>query len=210
MSQNPKKLHSKIINNPDFLVTLEFNSLVDEVNDLFLKIDLEKNLNNIKKYKIELKTLINDLKIPQEVYTNNITKTVIIGNGDVRNYDDGIDKINKSKADGAMIGRGIFHNPWAFLPTAQSQILDTKKNRIKLLIEHLESWDKTWINVKEAKYKKNFVPNSADNTNFKNFASMKKFVKMYIANFDGALELRTQLMLLNTPSQMIEVLKQNF
>lgn len=38
----------------------------------------------------------------------------LICNGDVKNYDDGIAKVQD--LDGFMIGRGSFGNPWAFLP----------------------------------------------------------------------------------------------
>src|SRR3989344_5995303 len=40
-------------------------------------------------------------------------QTLIIGNGDVVDTDDGRRKCKESGADGAMIGRGVFGNPWA-------------------------------------------------------------------------------------------------
>ena len=38
----------------------------------------------------------------------------IIGNGDVSSVEDAIEKCNQTGADGVMVGRGIFHNPWFF------------------------------------------------------------------------------------------------
>ena len=44
-------------------------------------------------------------------------ETVIIGNGDVLSLSDGEDKAKQSGADGIMVGRAIFGNPWLFDPT---------------------------------------------------------------------------------------------
>ncbi len=41
-------------------------------------------------------------------------KTVIIGNGDVIDTDDGRRKCKETGCDGVMVGRGIFGNPWFF------------------------------------------------------------------------------------------------
>ncbi|MCK9272722.1 tRNA-dihydrouridine synthase family protein [Candidatus Gracilibacteria bacterium] len=64
-------------------------------------------------------------------------KIPVIGNGDVRNYDDGMKKIGN--LDGFMIGRASFGNPWCFLPGNYTpnlgEILDTLQKHGKLLIE---------------------------------------------------------------------------
>ena len=39
---------------------------------------------------------------------------LVIGNGDVLNLEDGILKAKESGADGVMLGRAIFGNPWLF------------------------------------------------------------------------------------------------
>jgi tRNA-dihydrouridine synthase len=73
-----------------------------------------------------------------------------------------------------MVGRGVLSNPWFFDPAVD---LDkkTKSDKIKVLIRHLQLWNQTW---------------GTD----KNFSTMKKYYKIYIANFGGASELRTELM----------------
>ena len=38
----------------------------------------------------------------------------LLGNGDVSSVEDAIEKCNETGADGVMVGRGIFHNPWFF------------------------------------------------------------------------------------------------
>jgi tRNA-dihydrouridine synthase len=111
-------------------------------------------------------------------------KTVIIGNGDVQNLDHGIELANQFGVDGIMIGRGIFKDPWAFLPRDQALELDTKSSRLNLLMEHLIQWQLTWG---EAKH----------------FAAMKKFVKMYISGFEEAGQLRSKFMELNDAGSMI-------
>jgi tRNA-dihydrouridine synthase len=140
-------------------------------------------------------------------HTSN-NSTVIIGNGDVVDYEEGLAKARESGVDGIMIGRGIFKNPWAFLPREKQLELDTKENRLKLLLEHLETWEATWGDIKTLKKLPEFNRNAPENINIKNFASMKKFVKMYISGFPGALDLRVQFMELNTCGEMIELCKQ--
>src|SRR3989344_212155 len=47
-------------------------------------------------------------------YDSSPNRTRIIGNGDIANLADAEEKVRQSGADGAMIGRGIFGNPWFF------------------------------------------------------------------------------------------------
>jgi tRNA-dihydrouridine synthase len=122
---------------------------------------------------------------------NKIAKdTVIIGNGDINDYADTLKVYKKYSIDGAMIGRGIFSNPWAF------EKVETKKERhkkdyIEILIKHLNLFDQTWGDTKD-------------------FQIMKKFFKMYIREFKGADLLRKELMsykdLLQAKNLLIEEL----
>ena len=168
-------MHSIFTTNPELLDFCQNSNIFDQVNSL---LETGTNAGFDKAIK-----LIKITKTPQ---------TVIIGNGDVTDYEDGIVKAKESGVDGTMIGRGIFKNPWAFLPRQNQLDLDTRKNRIGLLLQHLETWEATWVD---------------DGYKQKNFASMKKFVKMYISNFEGALDLRVQFMNLNTCSEMVMLCK---
>ncbi|KKU67905.1 MAG: tRNA-dihydrouridine synthase, partial [Candidatus Amesbacteria bacterium GW2011_GWA1_47_20] len=112
------------------------------------------------------------------------SKTVIIGNGDVKDFLDAKSKLQIANVDGAMIGRGILENINAF--NAQPATLSPQEN-INLLREHLKLWEKTWGNTK-------------------NFAIMKKFVKAYIKGWEGAGELRAKLMNSTSVSQAIDTL----
>lgn len=99
---------------------------------------------------------------------------IIVGNGDVMNMEDTLGKAKRYCLDGIMVGRGIFQNPWFF---TGKEIFDAKE-RISLLIKHLENFNKLWN-----------PPNGG-----KKFDVMKRFFKIYINGWPGAKELRTKLM----------------
>src|SRR5262249_48649359 len=82
--------------------------------------------------------------------------TKSVGNGDVKNKVHAIELCNKYGTDGAMIGRGIFHDPWAF---SEKQEVRSRDEYLSLLIKHVDLFDRTWGNTK-------------------NFSIMKKFFKM--------------------------------
>lgn len=97
-------------------------------------------------------------------------ETRVIGNGDVRSRADALEKIAASGADGAMIGRGIFGNPWAF-----TDHVPTPEERVRALAEHIQLFDELLGEVS-------------------NFATMKKHFKAYIHGWDHAKDLRVHLM----------------
>lgn len=118
-------------------------------------------------------------------------KTIIIGNGDVKSFPEILEKHEKYKVDGVMVGRGIFSNPWIF-DSALSNDLGkkrAKKDYIELLMKHLNLFEKTWGGGKS-------------------FGVMKKFFKMYINNFDGAVKLRVKLMEVNSFDDARNIIKQ--
>lgn len=97
--------------------------------------------------------------------------TVIVGNGDVQSTEEGREKAAQYGVDGVMIGRGIFHNPWVFNSAVQAG----SNERLHMLLTHAALFEQTWGTTKQ-------------------FAIMRKFVKAYVHSFDGATELRIQLM----------------
>ena len=123
--------------------------------------------------------------------------TLIIGNGDVKNLDEGRIRAKESGADGVMIGRGIFGNPWLFAdeksrrggrgsvlslvrfaPTYALQNTSSAaatQQKLKVMVEHTKLFEKLLGKRK-------------------NFAVMKKHFKAYVNGFDGAKELRVKLM----------------
>jgi tRNA-dihydrouridine synthase len=133
-------------------------------------------------------------------------KTLIIGNGDIKDRKDALEKIEKYKVDGVMIGRGIFNNLWIFnkdyegwrkinpdrlvrrsLGEGGTPNETEFKEKLKLLIEHITLFDKTW--GKE-----------------KNFSTMKKFYRIYVSNHPNAKEIRMRLMQFKTASETLKFL----
>ena len=100
------------------------------------------------------------------------SKTLVIGNGDVINREDGEEKALKYGVDGIMIGRGIFKDIFAF---AKERPEVSHEYMLKLMLEHIELFEKTWGEEK-------------------NFHILKKFFKIYVGDFRGANKLRTELM----------------
>ncbi len=96
-----------------------------------------------------------------------------------------------------MVGRGIFGNPWFFdskrnggetLGIQKGLSSVSSKEKIQALAEHVKLFDKCM-------------------TGHRNFATMKKHFKAYISGFDGAKEMRVELMNTNTPKETLTVLK---
>ena len=99
----------------------------------------------------------------------------IHGNGDVQSFDDGMKKMEETRAAGAMVGRGIFFNPWIFDPE-KTEI--SPGERINKLLEHTVLFEKTWGGKK-------------------NFNILKRFYKIYLNNFPDAAKMRAKLMKVN-------------
>ena len=160
--------------------------------DSGIKDDFERFMNlNTDQSKKQVAELIlqNNFStaLGDEIYAK-ANRTVIIGNGDVHNREEGIQGAKATGVDGIMIGRGVFKNPWPFLPVKIAAKLSTKENRLEMLLEHLTKWNETWSDQKH-------------------FPAMKKFVKMYINDFENAKDLRMELMEMNSPEKMINKIK---
>ena len=110
---------------------------------------------------------------------------LLIGNGDVQDLDDARAKIAESGCDGAMIGRGMFGNPWVF---AGRKNEDTPlAEKLAALIELAYGFEKI--------------------TPAKNFAILKKHIKAFVTGFDGAAELRHELMQAESATEMERVIR---
>lgn len=105
------------------------------------------------------------------------SNTLIFGNGDLKDLKDAREKVQTANADGAMLGKAIFGNPWLFSNSQEFENKDDSKVVKKILaimVEHTELFEE-------------LLPE-------KNFAIMKKHYKAYTNGFDGAKELRIKLM----------------
>jgi tRNA-dihydrouridine synthase len=104
--------------------------------------------------------------------------TVVIGNGDVTSYRDGLDKAARSGVDGVMVGRGIFGNLWLFNPDLDPTSVPLR-DRLLLLAEHLQLWQETWG---DRKY----------------FGSLKKLYKTYLVGLPATEPFQRELLLLQS------------
>lgn len=101
-------------------------------------------------------------------------QTLLTINGDIENRQQGLDLIDQNPGvDGVMIGRGVFHNPFAFEKDAR---LHNREELLNLLKTQLDLYD-TYAELTK-----------------RPFDTLKRFFKIYVRDFDGAAELRDQLM----------------
>jgi len=102
------------------------------------------------------------------------SKTLIIGNGDIFSREIARQRIRETKVDGVMIGRGVFADPYIFNP---QKIINnqSKTQKLKLLKKHLDIYQKTWGKTRS-------------------YHPLKRFFKIYVNGFHGAMSLRVKLM----------------
>ncbi|WP_404476194.1 tRNA-dihydrouridine synthase [Staphylococcus pseudoxylosus] len=111
--------------------------------------------------------------------------TLLTINGDIPDRKTGLELAEKYGIDGVMIGRGIFHNPYAFEKEPREH---TSEELLGLLRLHLDLFDK---------YSKN---------ESRLFKPLRRFFKIYVRGIRGASELRHQLMSTNTTDEARELL----
>lgn len=100
--------------------------------------------------------------------------TIILGNGDIKSVTEGKRKAKESGADGVMVGRGIFGTPW-FFNEEEFNRGKSIEERLRICVEHTKLYEEKLGDIKS-------------------FAIMKKHFKAYVNGFDGAKELRMELM----------------
>ena len=120
-------------------------------------------------------------KLRDEIAPN----TLLTINGDIPDRKTGLELAEKYGIDGIMIGRGIFHNPYAFEKEPREH---TSAELLDLLRLHLDLFDKY----------------SQEETRL--FKPLRRFFKIYVRGIRGASELRHQLMSTNTTDEARELL----
>ncbi len=113
--------------------------------------------------------------------------TLILGNGDIRSVTEGKQKAYQSGADGVMVGRGVFGTPW-FFDEEEFNRGKSLEERLKICVEHTKLYEEKLGDVKS-------------------FAIMKKHYKAYVHGFDGAKELRMQLMECENAGEVAQTVK---
>ena len=107
----------------------------------------------------------------------------IIGNGDVVDIADARNKIKETGCDGVMLGRAIFGNPWLF-----SEKIPSIKEKLEVMLEHTYLFEELL-------------------GEHKSFHIMRKHYKAYANGFDGAKELRIQLMQTENVADVEKIVK---
>lgn len=145
-------------------------------------------------------------------------QTLLTINGDIRDRTHGEELIKEYGVDGIMIGRGVFHDPFAFAKAAvgtsfsegsglppergktNNQLApsapeekdgDKRRDQLLALLHlHLDLFDKYSAELEPRKYE-----------------PLKRFFKIYIRDFPGASDLREQLMHTKSTGEARAVLK---
>lgn len=136
------------------------------------------------------------------------SETLILGNGDALSLADAEAKVDATGADGVMLGRSIFGNPWLFHPLKslpeQIVLLETSslahsssQAEVSNKFEIITLEERLRVMVEHTKLFVELLP-------FKNFSVMKKHYKAYVNTFPGAVELRAALMEKNSPAEVEE------
>ncbi|MDO3413009.1 tRNA-dihydrouridine synthase [Saccharibacillus sp. CPCC 101409] len=101
-------------------------------------------------------------------------QTLLTINGDIPDRQKGLELAEKYGVDGIMIGRGIFHNPFAFEKEPKEHGSEELLNLLKL---HLDLHDRYSSELERRPFK-----------------ALSRFFKIYVRGFRGASELRVKLM----------------
>ncbi len=112
------------------------------------------------------------------------SETLVLGNGDVQNLADAKHKARETGADGIMLGRAIFGNPWLFTGRVRDDIPPAE--RLSALVNLAYAFEAI--------------------TPPKHFSIFKKHIKAFVSGFPGAAELRAELMKAENTAQISTIL----
>ncbi|MFF2481312.1 tRNA dihydrouridine synthase [Paenibacillus sp. NPDC058071] len=113
--------------------------------------------------------------------------TLLTINGDIPDRQTGLKLAEQYGVDGIMIGRGIFHNPFAFEQEPREHSSDELLDLLRL---HLDLHDKYAAELTQRPFK-----------------ALLRFFKIYVKGFRGASELRNLLMSTKSTAEVRELLK---
>lgn len=154
--------HSKVNEWKDWLTHL----LKQDIANLSIHLRTKTEMSNVDAHWVLMPEI---LALRDEIAPN----TLITMNGDIMDYKMGMELYKKYNVDGIMIGRGVFHNPFAFNKDYPGFNIT---NYLDLFKYHLDLYDKYVL--EEPMLKK----------------PLHRFFKIYIRDIPGASKLRTMLM----------------
>ncbi len=120
-----------------------------------------------------------DIKRAVEIRDTMKKDTLIVGNGDVKDLEEAKRMAEETGADGIMLGRAIFGNPFLFrnknvLGKGEGLYIPTLDEKLQAMVEHTKLFEEFFRGVKS-------------------FSVMKKHYKAYVSGFPKAKELREKL-----------------
>jgi nifR3 family TIM-barrel protein len=131
----------------------------------------------------------------------NGSQTAILGNGDVQDLAEACKRVRETAVDGVLLGRAAQGNPWVFAdkislksdlannrPVGFSHVPINLRERFRVIVEHCEHYERLSAN--------------------RNFVAMRKHLTWYCRNFRGAAELRSQMIRVNSATEVAERLTQ--
>ncbi len=127
------------------------------------------------------------------------TRTLILGNGDLRDMGDVYRRVRQCGVDGVLLGRAAEGNPWIFKAKdqlKQSLLTSTPpapaapismEERFRVVVEHAQHFE-TYVQER-------------------NFVGMRKHLIWYCREFRGAAELRTKMVRVNNAAEVVQCLR---
>jgi len=139
------------------------------------------------------------------------SQTLIFGNGDVKDLDDAYAKAKETGADGVMLGRAIFGNPFLFSKKKRPE-LDEGRGEWRGKRSDLKSEERSDLGERRLEERLNVM---LEHTKLfeellgehKNFSVMKKHYKAYVNGFSGAGELRAKLMETESAKEVVAIVE---
>ncbi|MGM0975449.1 MAG: tRNA dihydrouridine synthase [Bacillota bacterium] len=158
----------------------------------WLKHILEQDIANLS---IHLRTRDEMSKVPahwelipeiKELRDQVAPDTLLTINGDIPDRQKGLELAEKYGIDGVMIGRGIFHNPFAFEKKKKDHTSDELLDLLRL---HMDLHDQY------------------SHLELRPFTALHRFFKIYVKGFPGASSLRNDLMNTRSTAEVRELLE---
>lgn len=114
-------------------------------------------------------------------------ETMLVGNGDVLSRAQGAALALQHQLDGIMVGRGIFQDPYLF---AEERIWDLQApiERLLLYRRQVSLFADTWLDGERP------------------IQTLNKFCKIYVNGFEGAKEMREELMAASSTDELLTLL----
>lgn len=138
-----------------------------------------------------------------------VTSIPVLGNGDIWSADDAVAMLNRTGADGVVVGRGCLGRPWLFADLAAAMagraqrrrpdlgyVLATMRRHVELLVEHYEGYERPY------KATGRDAGTNAENRACRDF---RKHIAWYFKGYVVGKEIRTGLAMLSSLAEFDEL-----